>query len=154
MEDATHFLNALKAKYPIIVDIKASTYIGITLDWDYKLKRVTLSMPNYVCKALHKLGHIFEGGPEYSPFACTPIQYGQKIQYSAPLDTTATLSDKEIKIVQQVCGTFLYYNTVTNNTILPGLSSISSEQSKAKENTGKHVTKLLNYLATNPDAQI
>ena len=49
---------------------------------------------------------------------------------------------------------FLYYYIAINNTILPALSEISSEQSKATINTEKQVAKLLNCLASNPQAEI
>ena len=57
-------------------------------------------------------------------------------------------------MLQQVCGTCLYYAIAIGNTILPALNDITSQQSKATQNTAKHVAKLLNYLATNPDAEI
>ena len=53
-----------------------------------------------------------------------------------------------------MCGTFLYYAIAIDNTILPALRNISSEQSKAKTNTAKQVAKLLNYLPLNPQAEI
>ena len=53
-----------------------------------------------------------------------------------------------------MCRTFLYYAIALDNTILPALSNISSEQSKATTNTAKQVAKLLNYLASNPQAGI
>ena len=52
-----------------------------------------------------------------------------------PLDTAEYLLDKETNLLQQVCGTFLYYAIAIDNTILPALSNISSEQSKATANT-------------------
>ena len=93
-EDADHFLNALRSKYLITVDMEATVYIGIKHRW-YSLHRtVTLSMPSYVHKALHRFHHILIGGKEYSPHTCASIQYGQKIQYADPLDTAEYLSDK------------------------------------------------------------
>ena len=56
--------------------------------------------------------------------------------------------------MQQVCGMFLYYAIAIDNTILPALSDISSEKSKSTTNTAKQVAKLLNYLASNPQAEI
>ena len=53
-----------------------------------------------------------------------------------------------------MCVTFLYYDISIDNTILPALSDIYSEQSKATTNTEKQVAKLLNYLASNPQAEI
>ena len=70
------------------------------------------------------------------------------------LDTAEYLSDKETNLLQQVCRTFLYHTIAIDNTILPDLSNISSEQSKATTNTAKQVAKLLNYLASNPQAEI
>ena len=106
IEDAYHFLNALRAKYLITVDMEATVYIGIKLEWDYVHRTVTLFMPSYVRKALYRLQHILRGGKEYSPHNCAPIQYGQKVQHEDPLDTAECPSDKETNLVQQVCGTF------------------------------------------------
>ena len=39
-----------------------------------------------------------------------------------------------------------------DNTISVALSTIASEKSVATSNTAKKITQLLNYLATNPDA--
>ena len=54
-ENADHLMNALKDKYAILVDWEASLYIGMILEWDYHKRTVTLSIPEYVKKALHKL---------------------------------------------------------------------------------------------------
>ena len=51
-----------------------------------------------------------------------------------------------------MCGTFLYYAIAIYNTIIPALRDISSDQSKATNNTAKQVDKLLNYLAYNSHA--
>ena len=56
--------------------------------------------------------------------------------------------------MQQVCGTLLYYAIAIDNTIIPAISNISSEQPKSTTNTAKQVAKLLNYLASNPQAEI
>ena len=71
-----------------------------------------------------------------------------------PLDTEEYLSNKETNLLQQVCGTFLYYAISIDNTILPALCDISSERSKATTNTAKQVAKVLNYLTSNPQAEI
>ena len=42
-----------------------------------------------------------------------------------------------MNLVQQVRGTFLYHAIAIDNTILPALRKISSEQSKATTNTEK-----------------
>ena len=60
-EDANHFFKALRSKYLIIVDMAATVYIGIKLEWDYMHRTITLSMPSYVSKALHGFQHILRG---------------------------------------------------------------------------------------------
>ena len=74
--------------------MEATVFIGIKLDWYYTHRTVTFSMPKYVRKALHRFQHIVRGVKEYSLHICAPIQYGQKIQYSDPLDASEYLSDK------------------------------------------------------------
>ena len=76
----------LRAKYLITVNMAATVYIGIKLEWDYVHRTVTLSMPTYVHKALHIFQHILRVGKEYSPHTCATIQYVQKFQYADPLD--------------------------------------------------------------------
>ena len=105
-------------------------------------------------KDLQKFQHILVGGKENSPHICAPNQYGYKIQYADPLDAAEYLYNKETNPIQQVCGTFLYYAIAIDNTILPALSDISSEQSKAKKNTEKQVSSLLKNVASNPNAEI
>ena len=63
-EDAEHFFNYFRAKYLITVDMEATVYIGIKLDWDYVHRTVILSISNYVRKALHRFQHILRGGKE------------------------------------------------------------------------------------------
>ena len=70
------------------------------------------------------------------------------------MDPAEYLSEKETKLFQQVCGTFLYYSIAIENTILPALSDIYLEQYKATKNTAKKVAKILNYLASNRNEEI
>ena len=73
--------------------------------------------------------HILMVGKEYCPHICAPIQYAD------PLDAAEYLSNKETNPIQQVCGTFLYYSIAFDNTILPAISDIYSEQSNSTNNT-------------------
>ena len=132
----------------------ATVYIVINLEWDYVHRIVTLSMPSYVRKALHRFQHTMRGGKEYSPHTCALIQYVQRVHYADTLDAAEYLSEKETNLIQQVCGTFLYYAIAIDNTIIPDLSDIYSDNYKATNNTEKQVAKLLNYLASNPHAEI
>ena len=80
--------------------------------------------------------------------------YGRSIQYSDPEDSSDLLPPSDCNLVQQILGTFFNYDISLYNTLLVVLNYISLEQSKATDNTSKKITKLLNYLATHPEAVI
>ena len=48
----------------------------------------------------------------------------------------------------------MYYTIAIDSTILQSLNDISSEQSKAAKYTAKQAAKILNYLASNPNAEL
>ena len=58
----------------------------------------------------------------------------------------------EVKILQQVVGTFLYYARAVNPKMLMVLNSIASEQANSIEATAKSVNQLLNYAATHHES--
>ena len=72
-------------------------------DWNYTEGYVDVSMPNYVEKALKRLGYI-PNVPQYSPHQHSPIKYGLKdIQQSTPSpDTSPLLTPKETQWIQSV----------------------------------------------------
>ena len=77
--------------------------------------------------------------PQHSPYRAPPKIYGAEVQDTIPDNETAKIDEKRVKVVQQVVGGVLYYGRAVDNTVLPGLSSISSEQASATEATEKKV---------------
>ena len=67
-----------------------------------------------------------------------------------PLDVSPTLSSDGKRRIQEVVGVILYHARALNLPTLVALSSIDTEQATPTEFTGKAVTQLLNYCATNP----
>ena len=153
-EDAENFLHALRQKYKITVDRNSKKYIGINLKWDYIKRTVEISMPEYVKHDLHKLQQLRTSRPEHSPYAHNAPIYSRSIQYSDPEDSSDLLPPSNCNLIQQIVGTFLKYGIALDNTLLVALNEISLEKSKATDNTSKKTTKLLNYLATHPEAVI
>ena len=49
--------SALEEEYKVTIDREGKLYIGIVLKWDYEKCIVQLSMPGYVCAALHSFQH-------------------------------------------------------------------------------------------------
>jgi hypothetical protein len=66
--------------------------------------------------------------PQHCPYTPAPIQYGADAQAPLPIDISPKLSDKEIKEIQRVVGSILYYARAVDITVLMALSSIESEQ--------------------------
>ena len=154
IEHAHHLYAALRENYEVTTDWAGKLFVGITLDWDYKNRTVTMSMPGYIKKALHKFQHKQPTKPEHSPHIAQDKQIGVKIQLTEPMDTSAPLNKQQKKEIQQIIGTLLYYARAVDPTLSVTLSAFAAEQSKSTEKTAKAVKKLLNYCATNPDAAI
>jgi hypothetical protein len=70
--------------------------------------------------------------PVYSP---EPKRYGAETQSPLLQDDTRKLNEKEIKQVQTIVGSILYYTRVVDMMVLLALSTIASEQTKGMERT-------------------
>jgi hypothetical protein len=105
-------------------------------------------MPGYIKKLLLKYKHRMPTKPQHCPYAPAPKQYGAKAQAPLPVDISPKLSPDEIKEIQRVIGSILYYARAVDIRVLMALSSIAIEQSKGTTNTMEKAKQLLDYLAT------
>jgi Reverse transcriptase (RNA-dependent DNA polymerase) len=154
LEDFEHLAATLKEDYEITTDMEATKFCGITLAWDYEEGHVTLSMPGYVAKALHRFTHPDPSRPQHAPHPWTTPNYGASVQYAEPEDTSPPLDKHGTKRLQEVIGTFLFYGRAVDNTMLTALGTIASSQSSGTERTMDTLMQLLDYAATHPDAAI
>ena len=69
-------------------------------------------------------------------------------------ENKAPVDDKQQKFIQQVIGTFLYYNQAVNLTILVALSALAIKQKKPTMATMPKLNQFLNYATTHPDTVI
>jgi hypothetical protein len=122
--------------------------------WDYNNCTLDISMPGYIKKQLQKYKHAFPQCPQHCRYAPMPKQYCSNSQHPLPPDTSPPLSKDNIKHVQQVIGSILYYACAINLTALMALSTIASEQVKGTDNTMLKIKQLLNYLATHPNTMV
>jgi hypothetical protein len=60
----------------------------------------------------------------------------------------------EIKEIQRIVGSILYYARAVDITVLMALSSIAIVQTKGTTSSMEKAKQLLDYLATHPDATI
>lgn len=152
-EHAQHLIAALQTHYNIAIDWEGRTFCGITLNWNYKERTVDLSMPGYIERTLKKFQHKKPDQPVDAPHQHIPIIYGKNVQ-TVPEDTSPKLSPPEIKRVQNIVGTLLYYARAVDCTLAAALSTISSKQAHGTEATRKACHQLLDYVATHPNATV
>ncbi len=68
-ENAQHLLGTIQKHYKSLCDWEGEQYCGLTIKWDYEGRKVHLSMPTYVLKALKRFQHPPPnlGGPTSPP---------------------------------------------------------------------------------------
>jgi hypothetical protein len=125
-EDVNHLITCVNSKYDLTMDWTGNLYCGIRLKWDYKQRTLDISMPGYIQKQLQKYKHASPLHPQHCPYAPLPKQYGSEAQHPLPLEKSQPLSEKDIKHVQQVIRSILYYARTVNLTVLMALSTIAS----------------------------
>ena len=151
-QHADHLFCTLCAKYDITIDWTGTKFCGLTISWDYTNSTVDISMPGYIHKALHRFQHVAPKCQQHSPSAWSAPAYGASQQFAAPEDSSDPLNDTEIKHVQAVTGTLLYYARAVDNTMLLALNRIAL--AKTTQKRAQAVTHLFNYAATHPNATI
>ena len=152
---ADHLIQCLRNHYKKLdIDWAGKCFCGIHLNWDYINRTCDLSMPGYVDHALHKFQHPTPKKPQDSPYPATVKQYGVKVQLTDPIDTSVRLPPHEIKRLQQIIGTFLFYGRALDPTLLTALSELSSAQATATDATKRACQQFLDYCASHPDGAI
>jgi hypothetical protein len=111
-------------------------------------------MPGYIKAALHKYQHPALARPEHAPHTWNPPIYRAKTQFVNEEITSPALSDKDVKKLQQLTGTLLYYAQAVDPTLIMPINFLASEQSNATEVTADKVIKFLNYCNTHPETKI
>ena len=148
-----HLKRTLEKYYEVTVDWKGSLYVGIQLEWNYDKGFVDTHMPGYIPKALIKFQHPHPKQAQHAPATAVPIVYGAKIQ-EAPKDTSPPLAPAQIKRIQDIVGTLVYYARAVDPTLSATLSSIASRQTKGTQKLEEEVKQLLDYCATHPNSGV
>ena len=147
-----HLISIFKEHYEISEDWSGSKYIGITLDWDYPNRRVHLSMPGYITKALQPFGHERLQRLQNSPHPHVAPTYGAKAQYVETKDPSIPLDKEGRKYIQAVAGTLLYYSRAVDSAMLVALNAIAMQQASPTQKTMERVKQLLDYCACQEEA--
>ncbi len=91
---------------------------------------------------------------QHCPYSPEPKQYGANAQSPLPSNNTRKITNSEMKQVQKIVGSILYYARAVNMTVLMGLSTIASKQTKGTERTLEKAYQVLDYLTTHHDAMV
>jgi hypothetical protein len=143
-EHADHLISCLKKDYKLTKDWAGDLYCGISLKWDYARRWLDIAMPGYIKKQLLKYEHIMRR-IQHCPYLPEPKRYGADAQSSLPQDISRKLTDNEMKKVQKIVGSILYYARAVDMTVLMALSSIASEQTKGTERTLEKAYQVIDY---------
>jgi hypothetical protein len=149
--DVEELLAILQLEYKLTTNWAGTRYVGLTLDWDYKNGHVDISMPGYIIRALLRFAHRHPCRSQHAPHEWAAPVYGARQQY-ATRDHSPALDLANIKRVQEVLGTLLYYTRAVDSAMLAAIGSIATQQANATQNTLRAVTQLLDYAASYPDA--
>jgi hypothetical protein len=111
-------------------------------------------MPRYIKAALHRYQQAAPTRQEHAPHTSNTPVYGAKIQYVEDENNSPALSAKDVKKLQQLTGTLLYYARAVDPHFIMPINVLASEQSRATSDTADKVIKLLNYCNTHPETKI
>jgi hypothetical protein len=143
-----------KPMFEVSADMSGSRFIGLTIDWDYDKRKVHLSMPGYVAKALKRFHHQKPTKLQHQPYPHAPVKYREKVQYAAPVDNSPELDKAGKKFIQEVTGTFLFYARAVDATMLTALSSLAAEQANPTKRTMEKTLQFLDYAVSQDDAVV
>ena len=89
-------------------------------------------MPGYCREPLTRFRHEAVTCMD-KPHQHTVLVYGAEVQYAKPADTSTKLDGEDIKFIQQVTGTFLYYARAVAATMLLALSAMATDQAALQD---------------------
>jgi hypothetical protein len=124
-EHADHLIQCLKRDYELTKDWTGNLYCSIQSVWDYNAGTLDISMPGYTKKVLQKYKNCVPSQPQHCPYSPSPKQYGAKAQEPHPVNISPLLPPDEIKEIQQVIGSILYYAQTIDITVLMAFSFIA-----------------------------
>ena len=147
-DDAEHLIATLKQLYEITVDWEGKQYLGYTIQFDKRNRHVDLSMPAYIPKVLQRFAPSLTKGAA-SPSVYTPPSYGARTQFT-DVDDSAAATPSQIKRLQEIVGSFLYYARAVDTTMLEAVNHLASMQANPTQRVMEAADRLLAYAAAYP----
>lgn len=159
-EGRDHLLATLRLLYKITVDMDTTTanttvisYLGMTVTHDRTNETITCSMPGYIDKVLTRFREWAGTRKVQSPGIYNVPQYGTRVQYATE-DDTEPLSKRDVKTLQEIVGSVLYYARAVDPTMLTATNHIASQQALPTQAVRAQAERLLQYAAAYPNNAI
>jgi hypothetical protein len=153
-EDLDYLVSCLSDKYHVKVHPVGTKYLGFTIDYNRPDRTLTMSYPKYIPDLLARLR---PNGIKHchSPAIYTPPSYGR----TGPQPATQTpisppASPAQLKELQVIVGSLLYYSRAVDATMLPAVCALACEQAAPTLATMIAAERLLGYAAKFPNATI
>ena len=108
--NALHLINALKDKYEDVeVNWAGNKFYGINLQWDYTKRQCKLNLQGFIDRVRQRFNISPRKISQFALADYTQPVFGQKQQFVKETHLAKKLSPKEIKRIQEIVGTILYY---------------------------------------------
>lgn len=115
---------------------------------------MSISIPGYVKKALLRFGINTPTKPQDSPHPFSAPVYGRKEQTMPTIPDEPEISEQDMKFIEQVLGTFLYYGQAEDPTMLLTINVNACAKKHGMKNTLDAVMQFLEYAVSHPDSKI
>jgi len=152
-QDAEYLIATLQKLYKVHIDWTGTKYLGFSIVHDKRAGQLTLSLPEYIPKALQRFGKYFVFRGAASPAIYTPPRYGAHTQVPFE-DDSPLLSSADHTLLQEIVGVLAYYARAVDVSILTAVNDIASQQSRATQRVMSMAERLLNYVSSYPNNEL
>ena len=149
-----HLIVTLEKQCVISVEWLGSKYSGLTLDWEYAQRLVTLPTPNYVFMALRRFYRNTPAKPVCSSDKFELPACGAKVQHATQESSGTAIYEYAIQFMHQVAGVFLCHARALHNTMLVTSNDISRQQASAITSIMDTIDHFLDHVATHPISKL
>jgi hypothetical protein len=153
-EAAQHLIDSLLKMYKLHIDRKGKKYLGFNIQYNDTAQEVVLDMPKYIPHMMSQFYHERPLKGKLSPAVYTAPHWGDKLQAPTREDNTPLLDATQIKRVQQIVGSCLFYARAIDSTFLPATCAVSSEQSKPTQKVLEDAERILEYAHLHPNNKL
>ena len=98
-EDVEVLIRLLQDKYTITVDWNETKYLVMKIDHNEDKGTMTISVPNYIAKALKRFGIGTLTKRYNTPGRCTGITYGAQVQ-TTEIDRSESIGEERRKVIE------------------------------------------------------